>query len=183
MPRIRFVSPEEYDCARDGCDETRTKHTSVEGSYCSRECADRAAGAALLRDLRHDHRFCGTCFRRKKDVETPTDEARRGWSLTIDKSVVGYESPTEHAERGPFGTECECAVVDHDAGIDWVRDSEPYHWYLARAVEYLRERGKRDDSLDVTTLAEQRWAGTDLTLAAGRALRAQSDDPSAIRVR
>lgn len=169
---IRFVEPEEYDCAREGCDETRTEHTSVAGSYCSEACANRAAGAALLRDLRNDHRFCGTCFRLRKDVEQPSDEYARqaGWTALIREAVVGHEHLTEHVTTGPHGVECRCSAVDHTVDADWLRDEHPYHWYLKLAVAYLREHGKRDDRLDIVTLVDELWADTDLELAVGRAL-------------
>jgi len=173
---VQLTQQRRYECSLEDCDNERTRTSSVDGSYCSRACADRARGRALLRDIRQDHRFCWSCFRQRKKVERPTDEARSGWSLLIDEAVVGYESPTPAVERGDYGLECKCGAVDHDLP-DWGRRAAgPFEWFLQLASERLAADGRRNDAVDAATLADELWvdgAGdVSLELAVGRALEA-----------
>jgi len=166
---------ERYDCAFEECNETRTSSTSVAGSYCSRDCADRAAGRALLRTIRQDHRFCWSCWRRRKEIERPTDPARRGLGPVVDSALVGYEYTTGAVERGPYGIECKCGALDHDDPAYDRRDEGPYQWFLYVAVERLVAEGQRDSRLEIGRLADELWADDDevpLELAVGRALEA-----------
>jgi len=167
---------ERYDCSFDECDNDRTPTSTVAGSFCSSECADQACGRALLRDIRQDHRFCWSCFRQRKEVERPTDEARRGWSLLIDEAVVGYEYPTEAVDQGPFGFECKCGALSHDDPVYDRRHEGPFEWFLQLCSEQLVQEGRRDDAVDAATLADELWSGgaadVVLELAVGRALEA-----------
>jgi len=171
---VKLTRQRRYECALEECDGERTRTSSVDGSYCSRECADRARGRGLLRDIRQDHRFCWSCFRQRKEIERPTDEARSGWSLLIDEAVVGYQYPTKVVEQGPHGLECKCGAIDHDdPGYDR-RHEGPFEWFLQLASEQLVDDGRRDDAADAATLADELWAGgagdVPLELAVGRAL-------------
>jgi hypothetical protein len=130
----------------------------------------------LLQDIRQDHRFCWSCFRQRKEVERPTDAARRGWSLLIDEAVVGYEHPTKAVEQGPYGLECTCGAVYHDDPVYDQRHEGPFEWFLQVASERLVADGCRDDVVDAATLADELWANgagdVPLELAVGRALEA-----------
>lgn len=181
-----------YDCDRPDCDETLTTATSVDGSYCSQDCADRARAARLLRHLRQDHRICASCFRLKKEIERPPDTYQRhgfrksGVELTYDETgtvtaqrysqdvtreaVVGFEHPTRETERGPYGLECTCGAVSHDAEADYFRQAEAYEWFLKLAVEHLRDEGQADYHFDIETFANALWDGVAFELAVGRAL-------------
>lgn len=165
------VTPEQrYDCERDGCDETRTRSTSVGGSYCSRECYNRSTGSNLLRDIRQDHRFCWSCWRARKEIERPTAESRRGLGPITDDALVGYEYYTEHAEMGPYGLECACGAVSHDIDdYDRLADG-PYHWFLKLAFEQMVDEGQRDGAFDLVAFANAYWETDDLELAVGRAI-------------
>jgi len=163
-----------YDCSLDGCDNDRTPASTVAGSYCSRECADRSDGRALLRDIRQDHRFCWSCFRQRKEVERPTDEARSGWSLLIDEAVVGYEYPTEFVEQGPYGLECKCGALDHDDPVYDQRHEGPFERFLQLASERFVADGRRNDAVDAAALTDEFRVDSDedvpLELAVGRSL-------------
>jgi hypothetical protein len=172
MPSITVAPEERYDCAFDGCDNDRTPSSSVAGSYCSTECATLATGRSFLEDIKQDHRFCWSCFRQRKEIERPTDEARRGLGPVTDEALIGYEYSTPHVSEGVWGLECTCGAVDHDTPAYDVRESVPYYWYLYLIGEQLVADGQRDNSLDLETLADVHWATDALELAVGRALRA-----------
>jgi hypothetical protein len=160
----------QYDCAFPDCDQTRTETSSVAGSYCSQDCADRHDGQRLLRQIETDHRFCWSCWRARKTIERPTDTARRGLGPVTDDALIGYEYATEHVEMGPHGLECSCGSVDHRLE-GWDRRAEgPYHWHIKLIVSQLREEGQSDQVLDLATFADELWETDDLPLALGRAL-------------
>jgi len=172
MPRVTVEEPDHFECSREGCDERKTQYGMVDGSYCSEECAARATGADFLDVVEHDHRFCWSCFRRRKEIERPTAETRRGLGPVTDEALIGYEYSTEHVSEGEWGLECTCGAVDHDTPAYDARESVPYYWYLYLIGEQLVADGHRDNSLDLETLADVHWATDDLKLAVGRALRA-----------
>lgn len=169
----RHAVEEHHECARDGCVDEFTTSQAVAGSYCSARCRDRDRGERVLGHLEQDHRFCGSCYRPRKTVYRP-DEADvpdlRVKALVIRESFVGFEELSEFAEMGPYGIECQCGTVDHRTAEPIFRDGEPWEWWLARAVEQLREEGQFGYDLDIATLANAHWDGADLDLAMGRAL-------------
>lgn len=171
MARIRTVKPRQFDCSFADCDQQRTKHSSVAGSFCSEECAARHEGRKFLNQVRTDHRFCWSCFRARKEIERPTDEARRNLDPICDQALVGFEYHSEHVEMGPYGLECECGAVDHDVEEWDRRDEAPYHWYLYRVSQQLVAEGQREDAIDLETFADALWETDDLELAVGLALR------------
>lgn len=161
--------PKTDTCDHPDCESEYTIQNAV-GGYCSQACADRHAGAKLLRAIRQDHRFCWSCWRALKTVETPTAEARRGLGPVTDEALVGYEDTTRHVDQGPHGLECACAAVGHDI-VGWDRrDEGPYHWFLMRVVEQMREEGQHDKRLDLETFANVLWETDDLERAVGAAL-------------
>jgi len=169
---ITLTRQETYDCALAECDATRTRTSSVAGSFCSEKCAARDRGRKLLGNLKHDRRWCWSCFRQRVEIERPTAAARRHLDgPIIDDALVGFEYGTEYVDRGAHGIECTCGAVDHDLDADWVRDSGPYHWYLIRAIEQTAAEGQHDDSVDIEVLADALWQTDDLELAVGLALR------------
>lgn len=169
MP-ITVTRQEEYDCEFDGCTATRTESSSVAGSYCSEECAARARGRKLLNILEHDHRFCWSCWRERKEIERPTAEARRGLGPVTDDALVGYEHHTEHVELGPYGLECACGAIDHDLDGWDQRETAPYHWYLKHIAETTQAEGQHDYDFDLETFADWYYQSEDLELALGAAL-------------
>lgn len=171
MPTVTTQRRDE--CAFPDCHEEFGVRNAVAGSYCSRECADRHRGRKLLRDLRHDHRVCGSCFRLRKTVETPPDEYRRRFSLIQDEAVTGFQQATKHAEMGDHGLECVCGSVDHAAEWSVVREGpacEAWEWWLATATRHLVAEGQREDAVDAADVADAYHDTGDLELAVGRCL-------------
>jgi len=167
---IRTIVPESDTCAFPDCDTEFRIPNAVRGSYCSADCADRHAGQRFLEHLRRDHTVCWSCWRRRKELEHPTDEARRSLDPVTDDALVGFEYLTRHADQGEHGVECTCGAVDHDIdGYDRRADA-PYHWLLLRYVEQTRAEGQHDKDLDLATLADVLWENDDLELAVGRAI-------------
>lgn len=170
---ITITQAERYECSREGCTERFASPESIRGSYCSTACADRDRGQDVIDHLRRDHRFCGTCLRPRKVVYRPADadvEDLRRKALLIRESFVGFETLTEHAHMGPHGIECRCGAIDHRGTESWLRDGEPWEWWLLRAVDQLRHEGQWQYRLDIETLANAVWDDQDLPLALGRAL-------------
>jgi hypothetical protein len=171
MPTIELTRQRQYECHFADCDERRTPHSSVAGSFCSPECAARHEGRQFLRAVRYDHRFCRSCWRQRKEIERPTDEARRGKGRFTAEAMIGFEHPTRHVNRGPYGLECECGAVDHDTPDFDRRDDGPYHWFLYLVSQQLVAEGQREDAIDLRTFADTYWRTDDLELAVGKALR------------
>jgi hypothetical protein len=146
----------------------------VAGSYCSTECAARAKGESFLSDLRDDHRFCWSCLRQRKEIERPTDEARRGKGRYTAEAMIGFEYATEHADAGAFGLECRCGAVDNDTPAYNQRESAPYYWLLVQISRMFVAEGQREDTIDLPTLADVHFGTDDLALAVGRGLLADS---------
>jgi len=63
-----------FECSRDGCDEEFEEGEDVMGSFCSRVCWYQHKGAGPLRKIKHDHRWCASCFKPIKEVEPPSEE-------------------------------------------------------------------------------------------------------------
>lgn len=171
---VTITHQQRYTCAHNDCTNTRTQSSSVDGSYCSRDCADHAHGAALLNDIKQDHRFCWSCFRQRKRVERPPKEALRGLGRITADAVIGYQSPTPAVQQGDYGLECRCGAVTHNTP-DWNRRKHgPYCWYLANATRRLQQDGRRDTTINPARLADELWSDGDqdvsLELAVGRAL-------------
>lgn len=165
--------PESFDCSHDDCDGEFLKPNAVAGSFCSTDCRDRDRGASLLNHLEQDHRFCGSCYRPRKTVYRPkgaTCPELRKKALVIRESFVGFEELTEFSSKGPYGIECRCGTISHDAAELLFRDGEPWEWWLSRAIDQLREEGQHDRHLDAAALADAYWETDDLALAVGRAL-------------
>jgi len=167
---VTVIQQQEYDCSFADCDGTRTRLSSVRGSFCSEECADRHDGRQFLRSLRQDHSVCWSCLRLRKELERPTDESRRGLGPVVDAALVGYEYLTEHAEYGEFGVECTCGAVDHDIEDYDRRDEGPFHWRMRRLVEATAAEGQHDGTFDLEAFADTLWETDDLELAVGRAI-------------
>lgn len=166
--------PRSFDCAREGCDTAFEEGAAVAGSYCSTRCRDTATGEKILNAIRHDHRVCSTCFRLRKEIETPTDDYRRRFTDLQNEAIVGYESLTEHAGYGEFGVECVCGAVDGE--WDWLRSEFAIEWWLSTAVEYLRGRGRFDYAVEPRQLSDARAGGErSLEHALGRAASTEED--------
>jgi len=63
----------QHECDYANCDKTRPKWEQFEG-FCSRECRHKAKGNEVLEHIKHDHRFCATCFRPIRDIQKPSSE-------------------------------------------------------------------------------------------------------------
>lgn len=181
-----------YECAREGCTDERPAAELVAGVYCSHDCRDRDRGEPLLEDIEQDHRFCHSCFRKKKEIDKPPASA--------PDVVIGFEYLTEHAdydsservvhdhqEHPAYPADrivsgaavCECGTVEHDD--DWqraehltsIRDAAER---LVGLLELKGREGRHDYRIDAKTLVETltetaRADGTpDWALAVGRAI-------------
>ena len=144
-----------------------------DGQYCSEECLISQQGEKALRNIKHDHRFCSTCYKPLKVVYRPDDRDTpelRKKALIIRESFVGFQDFTEHVEHGNYGIECSCGNVDHYHCEEAFRDGQPYEWYLKLAFEKFHQEGQMDDRFDLRVFADTFWHTDDFELAVGKAL-------------
>lgn len=87
------------------CDEQFTPPATA-GSFCSPECHHAHRGMKSAREvfeiLEQDHRYCGTCGRRLKDIQKPPKQNSVG--KEIPDFVIGWQFRTDYAtigERSP----------------------------------------------------------------------------------
>ncbi len=114
----------------------------------------------LLNTLRFDHRFCASCFRQTKTVDTPPNNQ---WGLP--DCVIGFEDTTEHATEGDVtvsvdeygreriaghsGSVCECGNTSHvqEEPALQTRFAFENGQYLREALAELRAEGKTDETV------------------------------------
>lgn len=61
------------ECDHPDCEETREKWNLHHG-YCSKGCRHRAKGEEVLEQIKHDQRFCSTCYRGIRSIDKPSSE-------------------------------------------------------------------------------------------------------------
>lgn len=128
-----------YSCAE--CNRPQPAGELVEDTYCSVACHDRHEGRGVLRAVYTNHCFCATCFRTIKEVEPPTEAAKRkirGAEST--QALVGFQyktpnttmavddfsntdDPYTRLERERWS--CTCGAVDPNDPLAFVRRGEP----------------------------------------------------------
>lgn len=182
---------EAYFCQQ--CGGPRSPDASVGGSFCSERCLYRHKGEKALRQIRSDHRFCATCFRRLKTVSRPADSRLEdaGLSRLTREAFVGYQYRTEHATDGVdevaaeerpsdrrlaySRTSCECGTVDPSDRHEVLRQLDPKQtvqslWRCLVELERdgtLTHRPSRGAYLEALRKTDLDWS-----YAIGRALHA-----------
>lgn len=165
------TDPESYSCEYCGgeCDPD----ASVRGSFCSRDCWHASKGAKVLNRIEDDHTRCATCFRPRKEVETPPDRWLREKALLVREAAIGFEYPTEYLHTGPGFRYCECGCVEHRAEHEVLQQIDP----IGVAVNLLdclleyHEHELIDDRPSGRTLGRAlRDTEFDLELSIGRAV-------------
>lgn len=171
QPHARQQYPCEY------CESAFDPATSIKDSFCSLDCYHRHRGEQLLRKIRHDHRFCATCYRVRKEIDRPPDPWLRKRARLIREAVIGFEYPTPNLHHGPGFTYCECGSVDHTTAHEWVRDGnirDSIENCLA-VLHQLYHEGQLDTQPDKYRLVRTLYDNEcDWALAIGRALFAAS---------
>lgn len=173
-------SRETYECTV--CGIATPAPETIEGNYCSRDCYHRKRGQRLLNLLRHDHRYCYTCFRQRKTIDRPNPSA--------PDCVIGFEYPTQHATTGQItdqideyrelvrmGTICRCGNTDHTSREAVIQDQH-FRQVVANlyyALEAVRQEGQHEHQISITALADalrdqKHEEGWDFALAVGRAV-------------
>ncbi len=158
-----------YECSHPECTEDHSRTAS----YCSPECRLKHKGRKALRNIKHDHRFCSTCYKPLKVVYRPADSKTpklRKKALIIREAFAGFQDFTEFAESGDYGLECDCGNVDHYHSEPDFRDQESYEWWLKLVFETFKKEGQQDDSFDIETFCDSYFETDDFELALGRAL-------------
>lgn len=174
----------EYEC--DHCGGPRAPETSVRGSYCSAECFYRAKGANALSEISRDHRWCATCFRQIKEVETPPDYVIDSLGEETSQAVTGTQYATPDAveavddfSEDPYRTlersriACRCGNVDPSERDDILEDVELESIIpsLVRCLRIFEREGKvahRPDTERLFAALREHWR--DWEFAIGRAL-------------
>lgn len=62
-----------YECTR--CENEYDYYEGYSGDHCSSECYYHDEAADIVTQLRYDHRYCATCYRKLKDVYPPGRKA------------------------------------------------------------------------------------------------------------
>ena len=189
---------ESYDCASADCSFEFPAGDGVRGSYCSHECSLRAEGRRLLNVLKHDHRYCYTCFRRLKDTENAAPKWRRErLGPVTEAAVTAIQFRTEHARTGEvlrrtpagipddtrLGTVCECgnASLQEREAVIRSLDIRGVASNLLEALAVVHQEGQTSERVAplplVRALQAQVRAGRewDFPLAVGLALEARHD--------
>lgn len=163
-------APSSFDCKRPDCETTSPSPQGSVGAYCSPDCQNRDQGRRLLNLLRHDHRYCFTCFRKLKDVEDVPEWRRRRIDPVTESAVTGYQSHTEHARLGlvaeprqgygfttRLGTVCECGNANTREREDLLREADIKSVVrsLHSSLVELRQEGQHDHHLDFHTLVRE----------------------------
>ena len=161
-----------FECHHPDCESERT--SSQYGSFCSDRCKTRHVGLKALRNIKHDHRFCATCYKPLKTIYRPADRESaklRTKAVIIRDSFVGYQELTEFAKRGGYGLECSCGNVGHYHTEQAFQEGEPYEWFLKLAFEKFRKEGQIDDRFCIETFCNEFWRSEDLEFSVGKALK------------
>jgi hypothetical protein len=162
-----------YTCKRDACRGVVTPGAAIEG-YCSHECQLRAQGQRLLNLVKHDHRFCYTCFRQLKEVHDVPAWRRRRLDPVTESVVTGYQSRTEHAQLGERreqrpgtlpddtrrGTICECGQTSHRDREGLIQSSniKTVARNLYATLETLGEEGQHSSCVEYLPLVRVLYA-------------------------
>lgn len=138
-----------YPCDYAKCDAFRTPETTVEGSFCSRECYEHHKGWKILKTVRYDHSWCLTCFQPYKEIEPAPSSVTDKLTGESGRALKGYQYPTERTvwvtgtrtppewvtgalassnltaplEHQTWG--CTCGATNHAEAISQIRESQP----------------------------------------------------------
>lgn len=174
MSTVQTPTNSLVECDYNDCDSLFEPGKGVDG-HCSEECYYGHRGSRALQNIKHDHRFCSSCYRPLKDVYRPDrDElplTNRKPQLIWD-SFIGFQDPTEHSVSTREGRECVCGNVDHYHSDSLLRDSQPYSWYLMLAFEQFRSEGQIEQVFDLEVFVNEFWRSEDLRYSVGKALHA-----------
>jgi hypothetical protein len=148
--------------------------------FCRRQCKYRNIAKARLDDVRFDHRYCFSCFRKLKEVEPPgltKKSAERGKS--IPDCATGRQSYYEHCRPDLRNTRyapdipdgrvaspdlrprmtCSCPANHHTtahelpADVEWTKREAIQHTKrLVDALDELEARGVHTTAFDADTL-------------------------------
>jgi len=153
--------------------------------YCSKECVHKSRGESVLNIIKHDHRFCFSCFTKIKEVERPTDEQlRQIEGQHSADAVIGFQYKEPEADIGEITAKADTidtvvtGIVCGNCGTTDHRDSFQRDLSVKQAAKRLRERVKEtreegQHSFDFSTEAfVEAWneSGGDWEYALGVAL-------------
>ena len=121
------LQDEKYVCQY--CDDEFLRDDGYSSNYCSAKCRYNAAAHGILKTIRFDHRFCGSCFRKLKEVhDPPPDDSPKKMSQKFsdfdrwgkwhsDECVGGYtgqEEPFDDVYNWGVGEEFGTDPTEND---------------------------------------------------------------------
>ncbi|MCD2204425.1 hypothetical protein [Halobacterium sp. KA-6] len=187
---------EGFDCNYDDCDTNEPAAHGPVGAYCSKPCQARDRGRRLLALFEHDHRYCATCFRPLKVVDDVPEWRRSSLGPVTERAATGFQSLTEHAERGEvarrrdayqfetrIGVVCECGNAntrEREALLQRANVRAVVR-QLYESLETLREEGQHDKRVDLEALIAalrsqvNYGSGLDFEYAVGVAVDGEGD--------
>jgi len=112
------------------CDDSFTH--GYNAVYCTEECLYAQKGDGVLNMIASDHRFCSSCFKRRKNIEKPPDSFLRRRPQLLQDAIIGFEYLTPSMQQAHGLLYCECGNVDHYADHDVLKELD-----LAGAITNL----------------------------------------------
>lgn len=162
-----------YDCTNPECRGVVTPENAIQG-HCSHECRLHDQGQRLLNLIKHDHRFCFTCFRQLKRTHDIPEWRRQDLEPVTESAFTGYQTNTQHAQKGErrryrqgllpddtrVGTVCSCGQTDHRDRERVVQDAsiKSVTKQLYATLGFLRREGQHDHDLDYLRLVDVLYA-------------------------
>lgn len=104
-----------FSCSAEGCSTETREGELIRGSYCSLRCFHRSEGRDILRNIKHDHRFCSSCFRVRKEIDYPPESFIAERSKLVGEAMIGEEELTPQMTTESGLVYCTCGTIDHDA--------------------------------------------------------------------
>jgi len=146
------------------CREQFEKPTGFDADHCSEKCYFERKGSKALNLIKHDHRFCGSCFRQLKEIEKPPEATLEELTNETSQALVGFQYRTPNATTATKsfkgsdeytriyarGTGCECGITDTREEDPDLRELE-LAAVLARVIKRFRElhaEGQLDQQID-----------------------------------
>lgn len=116
-----------YHC--EHCDANITPAEAItpnaSNEFCDLECYYRHKGQNVLRQISQDHRWCSSCFSRRKTIEKPPEWFLEDRPIPIRDAIVGFEYYTSVVQKAHGFAYCECGNVEHFSENAFLRDLDP----------------------------------------------------------
>lgn len=163
-----------YHC--EHCDANLTPAEAItpnaSNEFCDLECYYRYKGANVIRQICNDHRWCGSCFSRRKTISEPPEWFLQQRPRAIQDAIVGFEYYTSAVTKEHGFAYCECGNVEHFSENQFLRDLDPKTAVtnLAALLGTYYTENQIPEKPDAKALVETITESEDYALAIGRSV-------------